>query len=174
MFLLFSNAASHLHHDQHIRKTQKAIYDELNIYKESNYYNSWSLLDFKSYNNFINLIIYNGKEGIKACNYLLKDSIWEELRLEDVLNLTPISISKLNTLLTNKIKELKKEDLDCGNGLSFFEISRNICSINQDGLAFYFNRKEGRYGRQKYGSDWNHVPVLLTWKELEPFIKNKP
>ena len=157
-----------------IRKTQKAIYDELNIYKESNYYNSWSLLDFKSYNNFINLIIYNGKEGIKACNYLLKDSIWEELRLEDVLNLTPISISKLNTLLTNKIKELKKEDLDCGNGLSFFEISRNICSINQDGLAFYFNRKEGRYGRQKYGSDWNHVPVLLTWKELEPFIKNKP
>ena len=151
--------------------TQKSYYEKLVLYKDNRFNNSGNLYDFKIDTNFINLIICSNKEGFKAYNYSLKDSSWEQVQLDDVLNLTPTNMSKLNTLLMNKIKDLHKEDLDCGNGSSFFEVSRNICSINQNGLAFYFNRKEALYGNRKSAYEWNHVPVLLTWKELETFIK---
>jgi hypothetical protein len=63
-----------------------------------------------------------------------------------LLNLSTPNIIKINTLLSKKIKGLKNEDLDCGNGLSFFVAARNLIFITGKGLSFHYERKQDTNG----------------------------
>jgi hypothetical protein len=67
---------------------------------------------------------------------------------------------------------LKNEDIDCSNSSVFFEETKFLFFITDEGLVFYLSRdiKEGWYQNER----WNRVPLLLTWEELKPFLIKKP
>jgi hypothetical protein len=95
-------------------------------------------------------------------NYRRRNNAWQQVQINDVLNLTMDNPLKINDLLGKKIQTLKDKDIDCGMAESFLERSQNTALLTERGIDFYFSGK-GHY--------IPHIPVELTWQELKPFLK---
>lgn len=92
----------------------------------------------------------------------LKNGQWEKITLADVLQLTLTNRPQINDMLGRKIQALKDKDIDCGNTASFLERSENTCFMTEKGISFYFQNK---------GSNYDLIPIDLTWQELKAFVK---
>jgi hypothetical protein len=99
---------------------------------------------------------------IDYINYHHRDNVWQQVRINEILNLTMDNPLKINDLLGKKIQTLKDKDIDCGMAESFLERSLNSALLTERGIDFYFRGK---------GNYLPHIPVELTWQELKPFLK---
>lgn len=137
-----------------------------------------ALSDFKIEQNFINIISFSWSKGFQSYSFYLKSGIWKPIKLHEILSLSDANISGINSLLMNKIKELKGENLDCNSGASFFEMGSKLCFITSKGLQFHYKRVSEKDAQDKYlgenKSQWNSAAILLTWDELQPFLKLRP
>jgi WG containing repeat len=119
--------------------------------------------EMKKYSSIKKLIFYNIVKG---------ENGWENIESEDILNINADNSLKLNELLIQKIKALKNEEIDCSNPLRYFEETKNLVYLKDEGLVFYLFRNIQEDSHFKDRS--NYVPLLLTWEELKPFLKKKP
>ncbi len=99
---------------------------------------------------------------IDYINYRRRNGAWQQVRINEVLNLTMDNPLKINDLLGKKIQTLKDEDIDCGLAASFLDRSVDKALLTERGINFYFS------GKNRY--NWS-IPVELTWEELKPFLK---
>ncbi len=102
------------------------------------------------------------ESDINYISYLHRNNVWQQVRINDVLNLGMDNSLKINDLLGKKIQTLKDKDIDCGLAESFLERSQNTALMTQRGIDFYFSGK---------GGNTPHIPVELTWEELKVFLK---
>jgi hypothetical protein len=147
------------------------------------------LVDFSVTDKYLNIVIKGEKDTVKRKTlegeefdifvekvifYTLAkgENGWENIELNDILNINRDNSLLINELLNQKIKLLKNENIDCSNPTVYFERSKDLFFVKEKGLEFYLPRQVGEniYG----GTGWNHVPLLLTWEELKPFLKKKP
>jgi WG containing repeat len=109
----------------------------------------------------------NRSYNYKAYNYIQNEiGEWNEVHLEDLLNLTADNSFKINQLIINKIKDLKDADIDCSNSATYFEQVKDKCYLYPEGIKFFLSHNWWYIDRTD-----RSVQVLLTWEELKKFIK---
>jgi hypothetical protein len=96
----------------------------------------------------------------KCNNYQLENNIWKNKPLSDILVLNEPNRAAVNQLLMNKIGALKNQAIDCSNPAAYLKTVENCFHLLPEGLNFFF---KDRYTQK--------VPILLTWAELKPFLK---
>jgi WG containing repeat len=145
------------------------------------------LVDFSATDKYVNIVIKGEKDTVKrkmpegrefdmfvekVIFYTLTkgENGWENVELSDILNINRDNSLLINELLNQKIKTLKNENIDCSNPTVYFERSKDQFFVEEKGIEFYLPRQ---MGDNYYGNSWNHVPLLLTWEELKPFLKKK-
>jgi hypothetical protein len=93
-------------------------------------------------------------------NLELKNNIWKEIRINDILIWNAVTQKAINQLLFDKIGALKNQQMDCGNPEKYWEKVQNQFFILFEGLQFYMPRSN---------DSEENIPILLTWAELKPF-----
>jgi WG containing repeat len=101
-------------------------------------------------------------------NVRLQNNIWEDTPLEALLNWDRATQTALNQLLIQKISALKNEHMDCSNPQMYLSLVKNHFFILDDGLQFWMPR----YPKNSFTQLSNSVPILMTWAELKPFLKD--
>jgi WG containing repeat len=105
----------------------------------------------------------------KAYNYLKNENgEWDEVTINDLLNLNPDNRFKINQLIIEKIRNLKDANIDCADSGSYFEQNKDKFYVYPEGLNFFLSRS----WFYNY-PDSNNIEILLTWDELKPYLKKK-
>ncbi len=99
---------------------------------------------------------------LKFYNFYRKNNRWEELNINDLLQVQGEKRWLLNDLMTKKIKALKDQEIDCSNASAFITTVENRFMLTKTGVDFCFDSTKG-------GRDF--VVVSFTWAELTPFLK---
>jgi hypothetical protein len=97
-------------------------------------------------------------------NFYRRNNLWKELRLYDLLMVQGEKRWLLNDLITQKVKALKDQQIDCSNAAAFITTVENRWMLTKEGIDFCF--KSTNYGRAL-------VIVSVTWAELQLFLKMK-
>jgi hypothetical protein len=184
--------------DQYNRKLEyNAVEDEEEQitlgYQTENLFRSYenrTLQEFSIENKYVGIAVFGELDSIKkeeieseipydrvvqklVFNNIAKgENGWENIELNDILNVNRDNSLLINELLNQKIKLLKNENIDCSNPTVYFERSKDLFFVKEKGLEFYLPRQ--MEANTYSGTGWNHVPLLLTWEELKPFLKKKP
>ena len=95
-------------------------------------------------------------------NYGKTKTGWQQRQLSDILNLNGDNTLKINVLMQQKLRQLSNKEIDCGDSSSFAERARETFLTNSEGILFYFKSPHG-------DNNFNYVPILLTWAELQAF-----
>jgi hypothetical protein len=103
-------------------------------------------------------------EGNHFYNFYRRNNRWEELKINDLLNIQGEKRGQLNEQLIKKIKALKEGEIDCSNTSAFITTVENRFLLTKKGIDFCFDSLN-------YNSDL--VIVSFTWAELAPFLKMK-
>ncbi len=98
-------------------------------------------------------------------NFYRRDNRWEELQLNDLLQIQGEKRQKINDLITKKVKALQDVQLDCSNASSFITQVENKWLLTKDGIDFCFV-SDGSGSKQL-------VIISFTWAELKSFLKVK-
>jgi hypothetical protein len=97
-------------------------------------------------------------------NFKKQNNVWIQLKLEDILVLNPAHEKAINQLITNKIAQLKQVDIECSESNQWFQKLKDIFHYSEMGLRFYLQKT-------KTYSLHNDASILLTWAELQPYLK---
>jgi hypothetical protein len=95
-------------------------------------------------------------------NYYFKNNCWNDLQINDLLQIQGEKRWQFNELLTRKIKAMKDEEIDCSNASAFITQVENRFMLTKDGVDFCFDSKKDSGG---------FAIVSFTWAELEGFLK---
>jgi hypothetical protein len=93
-----------------------------------------------------------------------KNNRWEELKINDVLQIQGDNRWLLNDLITKKVKALKDQEIDCSNTSAFVTAVENRFMLTKEGIDFLFDATKDR---------GKFVTISFTWAELKPFLKLK-
>ena len=153
-----------------------------NVYKtDRSFFGANNLQIEGKFGGFVGLTTESNKKNIvfvdemKTYNiHQTDDGKWAETSLSDWLKLTETNKKALNSLIFQKIKALKGENIDCSNGSSFYETAQNLYFIKTKGVAFFVPRQYSDYGRERSKREWNHAEILLTWDELKEMLLKRP
>jgi WG containing repeat len=96
-------------------------------------------------------------------NFYLRHNRWEELKINDLLQIQGEKRWQMNELITKKVKALKDQQIDCSNAAAFITTVENRWMLTKDGIDFCFDSTGGG----------DFVIVSFTWAELAPFLKMK-
>jgi hypothetical protein len=97
-------------------------------------------------------------------NFYRRNNRWEELKINDLLQVQGEKRWQINNLITKKVKALKDQQIDCSNAAAFITTVENRFMLTKDGVDFCFESTGG-------GGDF--VVISFTWAELKPFLKLK-
>jgi hypothetical protein len=106
--------------------------------------------DYNNINTFHNFYRFNNR--------------WEELQINDLLQIQGEKRWQINDLITKKVKALKDQQIDCSNASAFITTVENRWMLTKDGIDFCFDSSDN--GRE-------FVIISFTWAELAPFLKMK-
>lgn len=95
-------------------------------------------------------------------NFYYKNNRWNELTINDLLQVQGEKRWQLNDLLIQKIKQLKDEEIDCSNMSAFIGQVENRFMLTEKGVDFCFESNKNRR---------SFAVVAFTWAELQPFLK---
>jgi WG containing repeat len=96
-------------------------------------------------------------------NFKRRNGRWEELKINDLLNIRGEKYLLFNDYLTRKIKALKDASIDCSNSNSFLKQVENRFMLTDKGIDFCFESTDGLGG--------GLVVVSFTWDELKAYLK---
>jgi WG containing repeat len=174
-------------------KTDEEEEEQINAYQTESLFGifeSRTLQEFSIENKYVGIAVFGALDSIKEeiidldlpyerviqklvfHNIAKGENGWYNIELNDILNVNRDNSLLINELLSQKIKLLKNENIDCSNPTIYFERSKDLFFVKEKGLEFYLPRQ--MEANTYSGGGWNHVPLLLTWDELKPFIKKKP
>jgi hypothetical protein len=102
------------------------------------------------------------EDALPFYNFYRKNNRWEELKINDVLQIQGDKRWLINDLITKKVKALKDQQIDCSNASAFITTVENRFMLTKDGVDFCFESTGG-------GGDF--VVISFTWAELKPFLK---
>jgi WG containing repeat len=94
-------------------------------------------------------------------NFKLKNNIWSDTPLTEVLLWNEANETVLNQLMLKKISALKHQSIDCGDPTAYMKRVQNEFYILPEGLQFFMPLT---------GGNNRNVPILFTWAELQPFL----
>jgi hypothetical protein len=97
-------------------------------------------------------------------SFYRRNNRWEDLQINDLLNIQGEKRWLMNDLITKKVKALKDQQIDCSNASAFITTVENRFMLTKEGVNFYFNSTSG-------GETF--VVISFTWAELSPFLKMK-
>jgi hypothetical protein len=97
-------------------------------------------------------------------NFYLKNGRWEDLKLNDLLQIQGEKRWLMNDLITKKVKALKDKQIDCSNAEAFIKTVEDRWQLTREGINFCFESSDESY---------KFVVVSFTWAELSPFLKFK-
>jgi hypothetical protein len=109
---------------------------------------------------------YSAINNHQFYNFYRRDNRWEELQINDLLQVQGEKRWLLNDLITKKVKALKDQQIDCSNASAFIAQVENKFMLTQEGVDFCFNSTGNIYAGE-------FVNVSFTWAELTPFLKIK-
>jgi WG containing repeat len=95
-------------------------------------------------------------------NFYRKNNRWEELKINDLLQVQGEKRWLLNDLITKKVKALKDQSIDCSNAEAFITTVENRFMLTKTGVDFCFDST---------GSGREFVVISFTWAELGAFLK---
>jgi hypothetical protein len=95
-------------------------------------------------------------------NFYHRDNRWNELKINDLLNIQGDKRWQMNDLITKKVKALKDEQIDCSNAAAFITTVENRWMLTKNGVDFCFDST---------GDGGDLVIISFTWAELTPFLK---
>ena len=107
---------------------------------------------------------YFNANSYKFYNFHYKNNRWEELQINDILQIQGDKRWLFNDLITKKVKALKDQQIDCSNTAAFVTTVENRFMLTKEGIDFCFNSTEGN---EKL------VIISFIWAELQPFLKMK-
>jgi hypothetical protein len=96
-------------------------------------------------------------------NFYQRNNRWNELQINDLLQIQGEKRWQMNDLITKKVKALKDQQIDCSNASAFITTVENRWMLTKDGIDFCFESTGGG----------GLVVISFTWAELEPFLKMK-
>jgi hypothetical protein len=102
-------------------------------------------------------------------NFYQRNNRWEELEINDLLQIQGEKRWQMNDLITKKVKALKDQQIDCSNVEAFIKTVENRWMLTKSGIDFCFDST----GDNGVFDGGNFVVVSLTWSELAPFLKMK-
>jgi hypothetical protein len=97
-------------------------------------------------------------------NFHQKNNRWEELKINDILQIQGEKRWQFNDLITQKVKALKDVQIDCSNASAFITQVENQFLLTKEGIDFCFET-------QNFAGDF--VVISFTWTELAPYLKMK-
>jgi hypothetical protein len=97
-------------------------------------------------------------------NFYRRNNRWEELKINDLLQIQGDKRWQINDLISQKVKALKDKEIDCSNTAAFITKVENRFMLTEKGIDFCFNSTDYNGG---------FVIVSFTWEELSPFLKLK-
>jgi WG containing repeat len=101
-------------------------------------------------------------ENVHFYNFYRRNNRWEELKINDLLAIQGEKRQQINDLITQKVKALKDQQIDCSNVSAFITTVENRWLLTKEGIDFCFDSTGG-------GGEF--VIVSFTWAELKPFLK---
>jgi hypothetical protein len=96
-------------------------------------------------------------------NFYRHNNRWEELQINDLLQIQGEKRWQMNELITKKVKSLKDQQIDCSNSSAFITTVENRWLLTKEGIDFCFDDSDGN----------GFVVISFTWAELAPFLKMK-
>jgi WG containing repeat len=100
--------------------------------------------------------------------YLFKDGQWQQLQLDDFLNLNADNIAGLNRLIQQKVSQLRDIELQCSDVNAYIQIIKNQCFIHKDGIECFMK------GRQIGDTNYVQYKTVSIWLDaelLKPFLR---
>jgi hypothetical protein len=97
-------------------------------------------------------------------NFYRRNDRWEDIKIQEILNLQGENRWKMNDLIIKKVKALEKADIDCSNPEAFVTRVENNFLLTPEGIEFYFI--SGGYNDPL-------EKIFITWAELKPFLRIK-
>jgi WG containing repeat len=129
----------------------------INVLLNSNYMNQVEIKNLLCTKEVISFIM-----GMGRCyNFKLKNNIWSDTPLTEILLWNEANETALNQLMLKKISELKHQSIDCGDPTAYMKRVQNEFYILPEGLQFFMPLTAG-------GN--SNVPILFSWAELKPFL----
>jgi antitoxin component YwqK of YwqJK toxin-antitoxin module len=98
-------------------------------------------------------------------NFYRRDNRWEELKINDLLQIQGEKRWLMNDFITKKVKALKDQQIDCSNAEAFIGQVENRFMLTREGIDFCFKSTGNSIG--------TFVIIPFTWAELTPFLKMK-
>jgi hypothetical protein len=103
-------------------------------------------------------------EKVIFYNFYHRNNRWNELKINDLLNLQGDKRWLMNDLITKKVKALKDQQIDCSNAAAFITTVENRWQLTRKGIDFCFDSLQ---------RSSEFVVISFTWAELQPFLKLK-
>jgi WG containing repeat len=110
----------------------------------------------------LSVVFQNSYNKYQFNSFYFKNNRWNDLQINDLLQIQGEKRWQFNELLTRKIKAMKDEEIDCSNASAFIAQVENRFMLTKDGVDFCFDSKKDRGG---------FAIVSFTWAELEGFLK---
>jgi hypothetical protein len=95
-------------------------------------------------------------------NYYFKNNRWNDLQINNLLQIQGEKRWQFNELLTRKVKALKDEEIDCSNASAFIAQVENRFMLTKDGIDFCFDSKK---------ENSQFAIISFSWAELEGYLK---
>jgi hypothetical protein len=95
-------------------------------------------------------------------NFYSKNNRWNELQINDLLNIQGEKRWLMNDFITKKVKAMKDQQIDCSNASAFITTVENRWQLTKDGVDFCFDATGYRH---------DFAVISFTWAELSPFLK---
>jgi WG containing repeat len=134
----------------------------------SDYYNDMKTHRLVVTDSTMAFVLSDRGQGFKSTltfyNFYRHNNHWEELKINDILQIQGANRWKMNDLMIQKVKALKDEQIDCSNASAFVTTVENRWMLTKDGVDFCFDST---------GSSGDLVIISFTWAELQPFLKLK-
>jgi hypothetical protein len=95
-------------------------------------------------------------------NFYQRNNRWNDLTINDLLNIQGDKRWQFNDLLMRKVKAMKDEEIDCSNTSALVTQVENRFMLTREGVDFCFVSLK---------NSSNFAIVSFSWVELEPFLK---
>jgi hypothetical protein len=97
-------------------------------------------------------------------NFYRRNNRWENVELNDLLNIQGEKRQQINNLISQKVGNLKNIDIDCSDTSNFIGLVEKHFQLTKEGIDFCFF---------PYKNSGNLVIISFSWAELSPFLKMK-
>jgi hypothetical protein len=105
-------------------------------------------------------------------NFYYRNNRWQELQINDLLQIQGEKRWQMNDLITKKVKALKDQQIACSNASAFITTVENRWMLTKNGIDFCFDSIIRGNGFNIF-NEGDYVSISITWAELAPFLKMK-